>query len=194
MINNTDSLYSDRHPVAVPEGRRDQLRRAASAWSSAHGGATRWMQVPGDPRNHYIARMEWARDSSERRSSSSSTGCRTRSTSCSPTRATGAVRTLLTDRDEAWVDVVRRLHAGSTAGKRFLWLERARRLAARLRWSRATAGDATLVTPGDVRRDRRRRRRRERAAALYYIASPDNPTQRYLLPRAARRRRARPSA
>ncbi|MFN2570557.1 MAG: DPP IV N-terminal domain-containing protein, partial [Gemmatimonadales bacterium] len=27
---------------------------------SATGGETRWINIPGDPRNNYIARMEWA--------------------------------------------------------------------------------------------------------------------------------------
>ena len=32
---------------------------------SAAGGETRWLEVPGDPRNHYIAFMEWAGNSDE---------------------------------------------------------------------------------------------------------------------------------
>jgi len=31
----------------------------------ASGGDTRWLDVPGDPRNNYIARMEWAENSNE---------------------------------------------------------------------------------------------------------------------------------
>ena len=32
---------------------------------SAAGGPTRWIQLEGDPRQHYIAEMEWAGNSSE---------------------------------------------------------------------------------------------------------------------------------
>jgi dipeptidyl-peptidase-4 len=32
---------------------------------SASGGATRWFDIPGDPRNNYLPRMEWASNSDE---------------------------------------------------------------------------------------------------------------------------------
>ena len=32
---------------------------------AATGGETQWLNVPGDPRSHYIAFMEWAGNSNE---------------------------------------------------------------------------------------------------------------------------------
>ncbi|MGE5073333.1 MAG: DPP IV N-terminal domain-containing protein, partial [Anaerolineae bacterium] len=32
---------------------------------SAQGGATKWVQLAGDPRNHYVPRMEWAKSSDQ---------------------------------------------------------------------------------------------------------------------------------
>ena len=59
LLNTTDSLYSYAWQVQYPKaGERNSAARIGVV--SASGGATRWMQVPGDPRGNYIARMEWA--------------------------------------------------------------------------------------------------------------------------------------
>ena len=47
------------HPGAVPQGRRDQLGGAGRR-GERRRRATRWLEIEGDPRNHYIARMDWA--------------------------------------------------------------------------------------------------------------------------------------
>src|ERR1044072_3320013 len=64
LINNTDSLYPKiitiQYPVA---GETNSAARVGVV--SAAGGITRWLQVPGDPRNNYIARMNWAGNSNE---------------------------------------------------------------------------------------------------------------------------------
>ena len=36
--------------------------RRASASSAPSGGKTLWLEIPGDPREHYLAKMEWAGD------------------------------------------------------------------------------------------------------------------------------------
>ncbi|HET9387041.1 MAG TPA: DPP IV N-terminal domain-containing protein, partial [Gemmatimonadales bacterium] len=59
LYNTTDSLYSSTVPVQYPKaGETNSAGRVGVV--SASGGDTRWMNVPGDPRNNYIARMEWA--------------------------------------------------------------------------------------------------------------------------------------
>ncbi len=64
LINNTDSLYPKivaiQYPVA---GQTNSAARVGII--DASGGETRWLNVPGDPRNNYIARMEWAGNSDE---------------------------------------------------------------------------------------------------------------------------------
>ncbi|MGZ8399446.1 MAG: DPP IV N-terminal domain-containing protein, partial [Gemmatimonadales bacterium] len=63
LINNTDSLYSFTIPVQYPKtGTTNSAGRVGVV--SADGGNTVWLQVPGDPRNNYIARMDWAANSS----------------------------------------------------------------------------------------------------------------------------------
>ncbi len=64
LINNTDSLYPKiitiQYPVA---GQTNSAGRVGVV--SAAGGITRWLGVPGDPRNNYLARMNWAGNSDE---------------------------------------------------------------------------------------------------------------------------------
>ena len=63
-----DYCSSTRPTTSIPrldddplsEGRPDEPGRAGSASCRLGGGETRWLDVPGDPRDHYIARMDWA--------------------------------------------------------------------------------------------------------------------------------------
>ena len=64
LINDTDSIYSYVKPVQYPKA-GEQNSAARVGVVSADGGPTQWMAVPGDPRNNYIARMEWAASSDE---------------------------------------------------------------------------------------------------------------------------------
>ncbi len=79
LIDNTDSLYSKVVPIQYPKaGESNSAARVAVV--SADGGAVRWLEVPGDPRNNYSP--AWTgRQARMRSSSSSSTGCRTRTRS-----------------------------------------------------------------------------------------------------------------
>src|SRR5215468_10735801 len=59
LINNTEALY----PVVTsfPYPKAGETNSAARVGViSADGGPTRWFEVPGDPRNNYLPRMEWA--------------------------------------------------------------------------------------------------------------------------------------
>lgn len=58
LINNTDALYPATSVVPYPKaGTTNSAVRIGVV--DATGGDARWMDVPGDPRNHYIARMDW---------------------------------------------------------------------------------------------------------------------------------------
>lgn len=176
MINNTDSLYPKIITIQYPVAGETNSAGRVGVISTA-GGITRWLQVPGDPRNHYIARMNWAGNSDEivllqlnRRQNVLKVimgGART-----------GQVRTILSEIDEAWVDVEADDISWLADGKRFLWLSE------RDGWrhvyvaSRA-GGEPQLITPGafDVVSVEAVD---EKSGWLYFIASPDNATQRYL--------------
>jgi dipeptidyl-peptidase-4 len=119
LINNTDSLYSFTIPVQYPKaGTTNSAARVGVV--SSRGGPTTWMQVPGDPRNNYVARMDWAANSTElivqqlnRRQN--------QNTFWVATAATGTVRTLLVERDSAWVDIYDD-HEGWGPGPSLHWL------------------------------------------------------------------------
>ena len=64
LIDNTDSLYSRVTPVQYPKvGQENSAARVGIV--PAAGGATRWLDIEGDPREHYIPRMDWAAGSDE---------------------------------------------------------------------------------------------------------------------------------
>ncbi|RUO73723.1 S9 family peptidase [Idiomarina seosinensis] len=59
MINNTDELYPTLKQFPYPKvGETNAAMRLGVLPSD--GGKTTWMQLPGDPRQHYIVRMQWA--------------------------------------------------------------------------------------------------------------------------------------
>ena len=174
LINYTDSLY----PVITryPYPKAGQTNAAVRVGVvSAAGGPTRWIQVPGDPRNIYIPRMDWAANSGEVILQQLNRLQNTNNVLLANAE-TGEVRQMFQDRDEAWVDY----------NRDFVWLEKGKRLlftSERDGWRHAyavsRAGEARLVTTGafDLLSisavD-------ETGGWLYYIASPDNAIQRYL--------------
>jgi dipeptidyl-peptidase-4 len=175
LINSTDSLYSFVKPVQYPKaGTTNSAVRIGVV--GAGGGATRWMQVPGDPRNIYLARMEWAGNSDEIVMQHFNRLQNTLTVLIGSAR-TGRTSAVLVDRDSAWVDVVDDW-SWLEGGKRFLWISE------RDGWRHAYAvsrdgRDVRLITPGEfdiasvVSVD-------TAGGWLYYRASPENPTQRYL--------------
>src|SRR3989442_4845700 len=57
LYNITDSLYANTKLVQYPKAGQTNSASRVGVVSAASGG-TRWMNVPGDPRNTYIARLE----------------------------------------------------------------------------------------------------------------------------------------
>jgi len=59
LINDTDSLYPHVVPIQYPKvGTINSAVRVGVV--SADGGPTTWIDLPGDPRQDYVARMDWA--------------------------------------------------------------------------------------------------------------------------------------
>ena len=64
MINNVDSLYSKPIPLPYPKvGTKNSDVKVGVV--SANGGITNWFDIPGDPTNNYLARMDFIPNSSE---------------------------------------------------------------------------------------------------------------------------------
>src|SRR5882762_313187 len=106
LYDVTDSLYAYTNPVQYPKaGETNSAGRVGVV--SATGGATTWMKVPGDPRNNYIARMEWV----PLRGAGSKELVIQHMNRLQDTlhvmaadAASGEVRTLFTEADPAWVE------------------------------------------------------------------------------------------
>ncbi|MGI9429984.1 MAG: DPP IV N-terminal domain-containing protein, partial [Bythopirellula sp.] len=175
LINHTDSVYPQLKTIKYPKvGERNSASRVGVV--NAQGGETLWLDVPGDPRNHYIARMDWAKSSEEIVIQQLNRLQNTNRVMLADA-GTGRLRTILTERDDAWVE----LHGDIRwidDDKEFLWLSE------RDGWQHAyivsrSGENVRLVTPGgyDVTGlcavD-------EASKWLYFMASPDNPSQRYL--------------
>ena len=175
MINNTDSVYSFTVPVQYPKvGTTNSACRVGVV--SVAGSATRWMSIAGDPRNNYIARMEWSGNSNEIVLQHLNRLQNTNQVMLGDIH-TGEVRTIVTDRDEAWLDVVDDW-LWLEGDKAFTWVSERDGWRHIYRISR-DGKQQKLLTPGeyDVASIETID---ESSGWIYFIASPDNPTQRYL--------------
>src|SRR5204863_474830 len=142
---------------------------------SANGGATTWLQIPDDPAQNYLPRMEWTGPNElmlQRMNRLQNTD-----RVMLADAITGATRTILTEHDSAWVDVVDDV-TWIAKGAEFLWTSerdgwrhvyRVSRDGKRI--TNISPGAFDVVTVAGVD---------EAGGWLYYIASPDNATQRYL--------------
>ena len=64
IINNIDSLYPKINRFPYPKaGTTNSAVKVG--YVSAEGGETTWINIPGDPRNNYIMRMDFIPDSNE---------------------------------------------------------------------------------------------------------------------------------
>lgn len=103
LINNTDSLYSFVKPVQYPKAGTTNSSARIGVVSST-GGPVTWMKLPGDPRNNYAARMDWAANSTELTIEQLNRR-QTVNTIFFANAQTGAVRPVFVDRDTAWIDI-----------------------------------------------------------------------------------------
>jgi len=188
LINNTAGLY----PVVTtfPYPKAGETNSAARVGViSTSGGATRWFDIPGDPRNNYLPRMEWAANSDELIIQQLNRLQNTNVVMLGDAH-TGKVHPVLTEKDDAWVDIAwgdidwdkTGLARGDVEwidnGKRFLWASERdgwRHIYSVSRDGRdvkvVTAGNYDVISVELVD---------SKNGLIYFLASPDNATQRYL--------------
>ncbi|GAB3897574.1 S9 family peptidase [Larkinella knui] len=183
MLNTTDSVYSRVIPVEYPKvGESPSPVRIGVV--PATGGPTRWLAIPGDPQQHYLARMEWFPTTNElivqqvnRKQNQSILFV------CQPTN--GSAVPIHRETSETWIDTKGVWNRGNPAGwewleggKSFLWVSEKDGWRHIYQVSRDGKKEI-LLTPGSYDManisyiDEPNR-------YLYFIASPTNPTQRYL--------------
>ncbi len=175
LINNIDSVYSQPIPLPYPKvGTTNSAVKIGVA--PASGGPTRWFDIPGDPRNHYLARMEFIPHSDEVMIQQLNRLQNTNRVWIGETR-TMSLENIMTDRDEAFLDI----HDNTqwlNNEKYFTWSSERDGWLHLYQVSR-DGSEMELITPGgfDVVRISRID---EKGGYVYYIASPENFTQRYL--------------
>lgn len=175
MINNTDSIYSKIIPVQYPKAGTTNSGCKVGV-VNVGSGKINWMKVPGDPRNNYIARMEWAASSDEvliqhlnrLQNTNELMLCRADN---------GNVKTIFTDKDAAWVEVCDNI-LWLDGGKAFTFVSE------KEGWNNIyiisrDGSSVKNITPGkfDVISVQKID---DKGGYVYYMASPDNPVQRYL--------------
>lgn len=188
MINNTEELYPKI--ISFPYPKAGETNSAARVGViSAEGGQPRWFDVPGDARNNYLPRMEWAASSDEVIIQQLNRLQNTNIVMLGDAR-TGKVRPIMTEKDDAWVDIAWGsigwdkvgLARGDAewidGGKRFLWTSE--RDGWRHVYSISRDGrDVKCITPGNY--DLISVEQADQTGGwLYFSASPDNATQKYL--------------
>ncbi len=175
LLNNTAGLYPQltRIPYPKPGTTNSAVRIGVVA---ATGGPVRWMKLPGDPRENYVARLSWTKDTHQLVLHRLNR-LQNRLDVLLADRDTGEVTPLFQDTDAAWVSVreavlwTRDGDSLITLSDRDGW-QRAYAVSRRDRSVRAltpAGADATMLVGTDAT-----------DTWLYYLASPGDATQRLL--------------
>ncbi len=183
LVNSAAGLYPDVQMIPWPKvGERNpasQIRivEVATAKDLA-------ISLPGDPREHYIARMEWAGNSEELLIQQLNRRQNTNRIIVANLR-TGEYRVILTEEDKAWVDIHDELF-WLKDNQQFTWISE--RDGWRHLYAVTRSGEIRCVTKGDydvthllaaVTLPTTATETAE-TVGLYFTASPDNATQNYL--------------
>lgn len=186
MINNTDSVYSQVIPVEYPKvGQSPSSAKIGVVNISS--GTTRWLDIQGDPQQHYLPRAEWHSDNTLFVQQLNRKQNESKIYACDAT--TGKASLIYTDKDEAWIDVIGPWENFYTLDFRhhfdwlnkqneFLWMSEKDGWRHVYRISKDGSKE-TLITQGnydvmDVSFVD------EKNNLLYFMASPANATQQYL--------------
>ncbi len=183
MMDNTSDIYSKPIPVEYPKVGEAPSAVRIGVIDLATGKKT-WMDIPGDQRQHYIPRMEWAgkdevivqqlnRKQNESRLYLANAG-------------TGKGYYIHSEKDAAWIDILPSIDDDYNyggwdwldGGKSFLWVSEQDGWRHLYRMSRngkesilLTEGNFDVIEIAAVK---------EKEGYVYFYASPDNATQKYL--------------
>ncbi len=175
LINNIDSIYPKIIPLPYPKvGTENSSAKIGSI--TLDNKKITWIDIPGDPRNNYLARMDWANSSDELIIQQLNREQNTNKVFFANIN-TGEAKAVYTEKADTWVDI----HDDLTwldKGKEFTWLSDQTGWLHLYRISR-NDGTITSITSGDFEVIELVGIDTEEKWA-YYIASPDNATQRYL--------------
>ncbi len=177
LINDTAGEYPQTMVYHYPQpGTINSSVRAGIV--PASGGPTRWISLEGDPRQHYIAQMEWAGNSSQVLLEYLDRPQKHNRLMLADARS-GQTRLFFEDSDKAWVDIspLVWIH-GAGRDPDLLWISERDGWRHAWRIDRATgqprlltdfAADVISVDGTDTG-----------SGWLYFSASPDDPVRQYL--------------
>jgi len=186
MINTTDSAYSKVIPVEYPTiGQSPSPAKIGVANVST--GRTTWLNIPGDPQQHYLPRMEWY--AAGELYVQQLNRKQNESIIFSANAETGEAKSIFTESDPAWLDVFpfavntyaldfRHPFLWLNNRKEFLWMSEKDGWAHLYRVAK-DGNKELLITPGDydvidyLATD-------EKNNLIYFLASPTDATQKYL--------------
>lgn len=182
MLNTTDSIYPFVVPVEYPVAGEDPSSCKVGVVDISTGKTT-WINVPGDPVQHYIPRMEWTTSPNEIILEQLNRA-QNESRVFIGNISNGTTRVIHEERDKAWIDGKSRWNGGDPVGwdwidkgKDFIWVSE--KDGWRHIYKISREGRETLLTKGDydvislTLID-------EAGGNVYFIASPENATQKYL--------------
>ena len=185
MINTTDSIYSQIIPVEYPKVGESPSPARIGVIELENKKLT-WLNIPGDPKQHYLPRMEWnspellvVQQLNRKQNHSKILGVNVTS---------NVAQLIFEEHDEAWIDVLsswenvygltyRHEFKWINGGKEFLWFSE--KDGWRHLYRIDLSGKVTSVTHGnyDVIN---LLHFSEKENSIYFHASPDNATQKYL--------------
>jgi len=186
LINNTDSIYSQVVPIEYPKVGQDPSSCRVGVVNIETGNTT-WMDVPGDPVQHYIVRMEFIPDSGKlliQQLNRKQNNAKLYQADIS----TGSAQLIYEESDEAWIDV---FQPGNPYAidftNNFTWLKEDNSII----WASEKDGWRHLY---EVYLDGRPEKLITKGKydvidlnyvdpvnrMIYFMASPDNATQKYL--------------
>jgi len=184
MINNTDSVYSQIVPIEYPKSGQSPSP-AKIGVVNISSGITNWLDIPGDPKQHYLPRSAWHTASTlfvqqlnRKQNESKIYACEA---------VSGKAKLIYTEKDEAWIDVLSPWENLYEDHRQFNWINKQTEflwLSEKDGWRHVyrITNDGlkeTLITKGDfdvidIRLVD------EKNNLLYFTASPTNATQKYL--------------
>jgi dipeptidyl-peptidase-4 len=174
LINNTDTLYPVVTRIPYPKAGTTNSAVRVGVVSVADRRTT-WMATPGDPRQTYVARIEWV--DAQTLAIQQLNRLQNQNDLLLADARSGTVKRVFRDESKTWVEVNEEVHWLDEA-RAFLWLSE------RSGWQHVWRVDRTTGATNDLTRfeadaidiagiD-------ERGGWLYIAASPERATERYL--------------
>lgn len=185
MMNFTDSVYSKVVPVEYPKVGESPSPAKIGVIDLASQKTT-WLNIPGDPQQHYLPRMEW--NSPELLLVQQLNRKQNHSKIYSVNVPSNEAKVISEEKEETWIDVLsswenvygityRHEFKWINGGKEFLWFSE--KDGWRHLYRVDLTGKETLITVGDYDVINLLQVN-EKENLIYFHASPTNATQKYL--------------